>query len=88
MASFLGADQFANRSVIHPCRAAWEHVCIEPNGDVHIASFHGAVIGNVMAEPLTMLWNGSVAQSERMRSRLERICGDGPVTCLSENEII
>lgn len=82
MASFLDADQYANRSEIHPCRAAWEHACVDPNGDVRSASFHGPVLGNVMAETLVELWNGAVARSERVRSRLERLCGSGPVTCL------
>lgn len=82
MASFLDADQFANRSEIHPCRAAWEQVCLDPNGDVRVASFHGPVLGNVMAEPLVALWNGTVARSERARSRVEWVCGVGPVTCL------
>src|SRR5439155_4615219 len=36
MRTFLGADEFVNRSEIHPCRVAWETACIEPNGDVRI----------------------------------------------------
>jgi len=82
MASFLEADQFANRSEIHPCRTPWEQACIEPNGDVHVESFHGPVLGNIMAESLATLWNGTVARSERVRSRRERLCGGGPITCL------
>lgn len=82
MRSFLQADEYANRSEIHPCRTAWELACVEPNGDVRVGSFHGPVMGNVMAESLLDMWNGLVARSERVRSRNERICGSGPVTCL------
>lgn len=83
METFLTGDQYANRSEIHPCRSPWEIACVEPNGDVHIESFHGPVLGNVMAEPLAVLWNGPVARSERIRSRNERLCEGGPVTCLA-----
>lgn len=81
-ARFRAADEFANRSEIHPCRTAWEHACIAPNGDVHLGEFFGPVIGNLAEERLDAMWNGAVARSERQRSIRGRLCGAGPVTCL------
>lgn len=82
-ARFLAADEFANRSEIHPCRAPWEHACIEPNGDVKMGDFFGAVLGNLAESPLDLVWNGPVARSERVRSQTTRLCGSGPVTCVA-----
>lgn len=81
-ASFLIADQFANRSHIHPCRAAWEHACIAANGDVLFGEFFGPVIGNLGEESLASMWNSHVAQSGRQRAIRGRLCGGGPVTCV------
>ncbi|HZF50583.1 MAG TPA: alpha-amylase family glycosyl hydrolase [Polyangiaceae bacterium] len=81
-AELLRADEFVNRSEIHPCRAPWEHACIEPNGDVRMATFFNPVIGNLAEEPLSSVWNGPGAVSDRARSRASRLCGDGPATCV------
>ena len=83
MRAFLAADEFANRSDIHPCRAAWETACIEPNGDVRIGDFFGAALGNVAFDSLDELWTGAVARSERTRAQTTRLCGAGPVTCIT-----
>jgi glycosidase/MoaA/NifB/PqqE/SkfB family radical SAM enzyme len=81
-ARFLAADEFANRSEIHPCRAAWEHACISPNGAVQLGDFFGPVLGNLAEKTLVDLWNGPVAQAERRRAQQGRVCGVGPVTCV------
>ncbi|HEY3447761.1 MAG TPA: SPASM domain-containing protein [Myxococcales bacterium] len=78
---FLEDDEFANRSKIRPCRTAWEHVCISPNGDVRLGDLFGVVLGNLAEASLPEIWNGPVASSERMRSIHERPCGHGPVVC-------
>lgn len=72
---FLAADEFANRSRIDPCRAPWEHACIDPNGDVRIADFWGPVIGNLAAEDLASVWSGPLARTERLRALATRPCG-------------
>lgn len=74
-ASFLAADEFANRSRIHPCRAPWEHACVDPNGDVRIGDFWGPIIGNLMEDDLAVLWASGAAQSERERAMAHRPCG-------------
>jgi MoaA/NifB/PqqE/SkfB family radical SAM enzyme len=80
------ADEFANRSEIHPCRVPWEHACVEPNGDIKMGDFFGAVLGSLADEPLSSIWNGPRALAERQRSLLARLCGAAgagvsPVTC-------
>lgn len=81
--AFLEADEFANRSEIHPCRAAWDTICVEPNGDVRVLDFFGPIVGNVRQAPLAELWNAPDAVASRERARLSRLCGpSGPVTCL------
>jgi MoaA/NifB/PqqE/SkfB family radical SAM enzyme len=84
-AEFVRADEFANRSEIHPCRAPWEVLCVEPNGDVRGGHFFGPILGNVTGEELAAIWNGPRAREERARSIARRVCGpDGPVTCVPE----
>lgn len=79
--TFVDTDEFANRSHINPCLAPWEVACIEPNGDVRMGEFFGPLLGNLLREPLSALWNGPAARDERERSRRARVCGSGPVTC-------
>lgn len=84
-AEFLEADEYANRSEIHPCRAPWEIACVEPNGDVRIVDFFGPVIGNISEAPLDEIWNAPEARAERARSQHARVCGlTGPVVCEPE----
>jgi len=80
--AIVEADEYANRCDIHPCRSPWETVCIEPNGDVRVLDFFGPIVGNVTQTPLASLWNEDAARESRDRSRLARLCGAGPVTCL------
>jgi MoaA/NifB/PqqE/SkfB family radical SAM enzyme len=81
-AELLEADEYANRSEIHPCRAPWEVACVEPDGDARIVDFFGPVIGNIAEAPLGEIWNAPEARTERARSHRARICGlAGPVVC-------
>ncbi len=80
--TFLEADSFANRNMIHPCRGPWEIACIEANGDVRLGHFFGPLLGNVAETPLQTLWNNETARNERHRAMASRPCKNGPVTCL------
>lgn len=80
--TFLEADSFANRSLIHPCRGPWEIAGIEANGDVRMGHFFGPVLGNIAETPLAMLWNNEAARNERHRAMASRPCKNGLVTCL------
>lgn len=75
LARFLAADDFANRALGHPCRVAWERACIEPNGDVHLAEFHGPRLGNLMEAGLETLFDAQPAQVARRAAAIERPCG-------------
>ena len=79
---FLEGDEYANRSVIHPCRTPWETACIEPDGEVHCRDFYGPTLGNVTQASLRELWNAPAAQALRIASARARLCGAGPVVCL------
>lgn len=82
--SFLAADEHANRSEIHPCRTAWETVCVEPNGDLRVTDFFGPIVGNVTRSTLAELWNAPDALESRERARATRLCGPGgPATCVA-----
>ncbi|MBI2388807.1 MAG: radical SAM protein [Deltaproteobacteria bacterium] len=78
--AFVEADEFANRTEIHPCRAAWERACVFPNGDVSVDDFLLPVVGNVLQEPLARLWTSPAAQRQRERARASWICAGRP-TC-------
>lgn len=78
---FVEADEFANRSKIHPCRAPWDRACIEPNGDVRLGDVHGSIVGNLSNEDLSEIWSGAVARAERHRIRSSWKCAPGPMTC-------
>ncbi len=80
---FLADDEYANRSRIHPCRAIWEHACVDPNGDVRIADFWGPVIGNVMDRTLEELWSLGPARAERERAMESRPCRRDAARCPS-----
>ena len=81
-AAFLEADGFANRTLIHPCRGAWEIACVEANGDVRLGHFFGPVLGNLAEAPLASLWNNDVARAARRAEMAQRPCREGPVSCL------
>lgn len=79
--AFSFADDFANRVEINPCRRAWEHACIEPDGTVKIGDFFSAPLGSVAFDPFDTIWNGTKAIVERERAPSLRLCGHGPITC-------
>lgn len=80
--AFLEGDEFANRSVIHPCRTPWDTACIEPNGDVRALDFFGPLLGNLTQSALSEMWNAKDAVDARRHSWRARLCGNGPVTCV------
>jgi len=80
--TFVEADGFANRTMIHPCRSPWEIAGIEANGDVRLGHFFGPILGNVAETPLALLWNGPVAREAREQAMASRPCKKGPVTCM------
>lgn len=84
---FLADDEYANRSRIHPCRAAWKHACVDPDGDVHVADFWGPVIGNVMEHSLAELWSMPAACAQRERAIGARLCGRDATGCPSRDGV-
>lgn len=78
--AFLEADEFGNRTTIHPCRAGWERACVHPNGDVAIDDFLQPIVGNVLTTPLAHLWNGDAARAWRAHVATRWIC-DGRPNC-------
>jgi cyclomaltodextrinase len=76
------ADEYVNRAALNSCRDPWELACVEPNGDVRIGAFHGAVAGNLAEESMLEVWNSEAARNERQRSRVARRCWGNEVTCL------
>lgn len=85
-AAFLAADEYANRGVIHPCRASYETIAVEPNGDARIGDVFGPILGNVLTSDLAELWNASPARGARSESFQRRLCGAGPVVCLDQSD--
>ncbi|HEY4221922.1 MAG TPA: SPASM domain-containing protein, partial [Myxococcota bacterium] len=75
------ADDLVNRVELNPCRAPWETVCVEPNGDVRPLSFHHPIAGNVLVHDLAVLWNAPAFVDARKAARATRLCGAGPTTC-------
>jgi MoaA/NifB/PqqE/SkfB family radical SAM enzyme len=55
--AFRAADDFANRTTIHPCRAAWEQAAIDADGTVHAIDYGGPALGNLLEAPMLALWN-------------------------------
>ncbi len=80
--AFLAADEYANRSTIHPCRATWERACIDPDGGVRLGDFFGPRLGSVADAPLATLWNGALARAERTRAEAGRLCGATRPSCI------
>ncbi|MFO0643176.1 MAG: alpha-amylase family glycosyl hydrolase [Polyangiaceae bacterium] len=81
-ASFLRDDAFANRfEDFHPCRAAWEIACVEPDGQVRLGDFFGPVLGRVGPTSIASLWSSPVAREHRERVVAVRPCGRGPRAC-------
>jgi MoaA/NifB/PqqE/SkfB family radical SAM enzyme len=78
----LRDDAFANRfEDFHPCRAAWEIACVEPDGHVRLGDFFGPVLGRVGPGSIADLWSSPAAQEHRERVVSTRPCGRGPGAC-------
>lgn len=65
LSRFRQADNFANRAHFHPCRAAWEQACIDPDGKVHPVDYHQPPLGSLIDTPLFELWDGPAARRLR-----------------------
>ena len=66
--AFRTADDFANRTQFHPCRAAWEQACIDPDGTVHPVDYFHPALGNLQDTPFLEIWNSPVAHRLRARA--------------------
>lgn len=66
--AFRAADDFANRTEFHPCRAAWEQACIDPDGTVHPIDYFHPALGNLQHASFLDLWNSPVAHRIRTRA--------------------
>lgn len=71
LAAFRAADDFANRALFHPCRAAWEQACVDPDGTVRAVDYAQPPLGNLSETSFLALWNGPEAQRAR-RAALSR----------------
>ena len=69
---FRRSDDFANRAQFLPCRAAWELLCVDPDGTVHPIDYGRPPLGNLLETPLFDLWNSAPAQRLR-REALQQI---------------
>jgi cyclomaltodextrinase len=82
--AFRTADDFANRTEFHPCRAAWEQACIDPDGTVHAVDYFHPALGNLQDAPFLELWSSPVAHRIRTRAlsrttpEQRRRCTDSP----------
>ena len=66
LAAFRRADDFANRAAFHPCRAAWEQACVDPDGRVHPVDYHHEPVGSLLEQDLYEIWDG--APMRRLRA--------------------
>lgn len=71
-AEFRSSDDFANRARFLPCRAAWELLCVDPDGTVHPVDYAHPPLGNLLTTPLVELWHSEPAQRLR-RAALTRL---------------
>lgn len=65
LSEFRATDDFANRAVFRPCRAAWEVACVDPDGSVHAGDYSEPVLGNLGEQSFLELWNGPRAEAVR-----------------------
>jgi len=79
-AEFRSSDDFANRARFLPCRAAWELLCVDPDGTVHPIDYAHPPLGNLLQTPLLQLWNSEPAQRLR-RAALSRLPADQRRRC-------
>lgn len=81
--SFSSADDFANRVDLNPCRAPWQMLCVEPDGEVKPENFHQPAVGNLLETDLQTLWNAAPFVARRKFSASQRRC-DGVPTCVAD----
>lgn len=77
---FLAADAFANRAGANPCRAAWEHACIEPDGALRPGDWERPVAASLADVPFPEAWNAAEMQEERLLA-LSRVSWDVRSRC-------
>jgi glycosidase/MoaA/NifB/PqqE/SkfB family radical SAM enzyme len=65
LSEFRATDDFANRAVFRPCRAAWEVACVDPDGTVHAGDYGASPLGSLAEQPFVELWNGREAKAQR-----------------------
>jgi MoaA/NifB/PqqE/SkfB family radical SAM enzyme len=80
LAEFREADDFANRMRLHPCRAAWQQACVDPDGVVHPVDYDGPALGGLLETPFLVLWNNEIARAVR-RDALGRIRAELRARC-------
>lgn len=71
-AEFRTSDDFANRACFLPCRAAWDILCVDPDGTVHPVDYAHPPLGSLLQTPLWELWTSEPAQRLR-RAALDRL---------------
>lgn len=79
------------------CKRFFEHMYINPRGDVRICSWNNVVIGNIVTDSIEDIWNGDkrkmlldkLAAGERYECREAEcpLCLNGELTEMSEEEI-
>ncbi len=79
-AEFRSSDDFANRARFLPCRAAWEVLCVDPDGTVHPVDYFQPALGSLLHTPLMALWNSDAAQRLRQQA-LHRISAEQRRAC-------
>lgn len=80
-AEFRSSDDFANRARFLPCRAAWEVLCVDPDGTVHPIDYAHPPLGSLLQTPLAELWNGPPMQRLR-RAALDSLPSAQRQCCL------
>jgi glycosidase/MoaA/NifB/PqqE/SkfB family radical SAM enzyme len=80
VAVFRQADDFANRARFNPCRAAWEQLCVDPDGTLHLVDYDHPALGNLMEQSFLDLWNGPVARQIRAEA-LRRVPAELRCAC-------
>ena len=81
MARFSLLDDLVNRMEINACRLPYELACVEPNGDLKPVSWYHPVAGNVLAQPVSQIWNNHHLVGIRKAAAAKRLCRDSEPTC-------
>ena len=77
----LRSADVAARSTRHAhCRSPWQSLPVGPDGEATLCDCQPAVrLGNVLADPLSAVWNGEIVRAHRRRMR----SADPPPACLA-----